>query len=130
MSGYGNISYIRFQFRMIQNKDMLYSNLFPTFLLNMLWRSSNKIRKDWNSIKHISFCSRQIVLIYTLSRPTKQINVFIFISQTLMWVTRFLVVLLWGGQPGDQTISLLNHLFIYLFIYGLFEEAISSEYIV
>jgi len=83
----------------------------------MSWRWWNKTRKGCNLIKHIIFRSTQLMLIYNFQRPRKQINIFWFISQTLMWVTRFLVILLWGGQPGDQTCSLFIYLFVCLFIY-------------
>lgn len=53
-----------------------------------------------------------MVLIYNFQGPRKQTNFFWFISQTLMRVTRFLFILLWGGQLGYQTCSL----FIYLWI--------------
>jgi len=49
-----SICLMHFLFRMVKNKAMLYCHCFSTLLYNMLRRRSYKIRRDWNSMEHIS----------------------------------------------------------------------------
>jgi len=55
---------IHFTIQMVLNKEILYQNCFLTLFYNMWPGRLKKIKKEWNSMEHISFWYMLKMLIY------------------------------------------------------------------